>query len=80
MTNLSINPHHSSTSRNGVNFGTGRGLYCGNPPNVQNTIDAAQVPRDQEIVQLNRTIQQMKNKIIILRRRDDYNSRNTSSP
>ena len=41
-----------------------RVLFLGNPPNIRNTPNVAQVQRDQDISQLNRTMFQMKNEII----------------
>ena len=48
MTSLSINPKRGFLSRNGESLGTTRGLFYGNPPNVRNTPDAAQIRREQE--------------------------------
>lgn len=79
MTSLSMNPQCALILRNGESLGTGRGLFYGNLPNVQNTPDVAQARRDQEIPQLNRTMWQMQNEIIRMRRGDDSNTRNPSS-
>ena len=59
MTNLSINPQCSSTSRRGEILGTRRGLFYGNPPNIRNVPDLAQSNRDQEIAQLNQKLCQI---------------------
>ena len=46
MTNLSINPQHTTISRNGESLGTRRGLFYGKIPNVRSILDATQIRRD----------------------------------
>lgn len=55
---------------------TGRVLFFGKPPNVINSLNVMQYWREEEPSQLNRTVFQMKNEIIRLRRGDDLSSIN----
>lgn len=66
-----MNPQYDPILWDSEGVRTGRGLFLVNSPNIRNTPVVAQVQRDEDIEQLNRTMIQMHNEIIILRRGDD---------
>lgn len=76
MSSLLVNPQWAPNSRTGGGSEMGRGLFLGNPCNLKNDPDVAQVTRDKEIAQLNWTMFQIKNETIKLRRGNHLNLRN----
>jgi hypothetical protein len=73
MDNLTIANQGTSTSRNVEKRGIGGGVFQGIVPNVRNDPTPTQETKQRvEIVQMNRTIRQMKNELTRFRRVENF--------